>query len=230
MSDRDVIAAHTAIRACSICGGKAVARGLCGPHYKRAMRSGELPPKLNVEQERRRRFWANVNKTDSCWDWVGYVTRHGYGNFGHGIAGLTMRAHKLAWEWENGPVPEGLVLDHLCRNRKCVRPEHLEPATPRINALRGIGPTALNSRKSKCKKGHALSENRECRVCRRQVKRKHDAKAKARRSAVQCGHPTRDSGPCALRVAVGKRCRNHDVWNIGLPLQVLYRPDEDGAL
>ncbi len=180
MSARDVIAAHTAIRACSICGGKAVARGLCGPHYKRAMRSGELPPKLNVEQERRRRFWANVN--------------------------------------------------NLCRNRKCVRPEHLEPVTPRINALRGIGPTALNSRKSKCKKGHALSENRECRVCRRQVKRKHDAKAKARRSAVQCGHPTRDSGPCALRVAVGKRCRNHDVWNIGLPLQVLWRPDEDGAL
>ena len=169
------------------CTRRMQARGLCNPHYKRAQRSGTLPP-------RRRRdpmitFWSNVEKTQTCWIWQGNITRYGYGQFSP-RRGANHRAHKVAWESENGPVPDGMVLDHLCRNRSCVRPGHLEPVTPRINALRGIGPSALNSRKMRCRHGHPFSpENtridakgkRVCRTCDRARWERSNAKRKAQR-------------------------------------------------
>lgn len=73
------------------------------------------------------RYWSKVDKTDGCWNWTGAVTSAGYGSF----AVITtpkpkmVSAHKVAWEWANGPVPEGLVLMHSCDNRRCVRLDHL---------------------------------------------------------------------------------------------------------
>ena len=108
-----------------------------------------------------------------CIIFAGTLSDQGYGRvyFGHG---KWRRAHVIEWEKVNGPVPIGLQLDHLCRNRGCINLEHLELVTSKENTLRGIGPTAQNARKNFCKRGHALifenvqikrGRNRSCREC-----------------------------------------------------------------
>ncbi len=94
-----------------------------------------------------RRFWAKVNKTDSCWLWTGATRWGGYGVFHNGVL---VPAHRLSYELARGPIPNGLVLDHLCRVTSCVNPAHLEPVTHRENILRGV-------RKDKCHRGHPYS-------------------------------------------------------------------------
>lgn len=76
------------------------------------------------------RFWAKVDKTGECWLWQGAYDRGGYGFFEN------KRAHRLAWIWTNGPIPDGLHLDHLCYVRNCVNSDHLEPVTPQENIHR----------------------------------------------------------------------------------------------
>jgi hypothetical protein len=99
------------------------------------------------------RFWAKVNKTDACWEWRASKYPTGYGAYN--LDGKNVRpAHRVAYEDTNGPVPVGLVLDHLCRNRSCVNPAHLEPVTIGENVLRGVGVSALNAKKTHCPKGH----------------------------------------------------------------------------
>lgn len=105
-----------------------------------------------------------------CWIWMGTVSNN-YGVY------RSERAHRVVYKALSGPIPDGLVLDHLCRNTFCVNPSHLEPVTPRENVLRGIGPAAINAAKTYCSKGHPLnSENtyssvwngfhlRKCKVC-----------------------------------------------------------------
>jgi hypothetical protein len=100
-------------------------------------------------------FWEKVNKTETCWFWTGLLDTHGYG-FAH-LDGKMQRAHRYAFVVCGGSIPEGLTLDHLCRNRHCVRPDHLEPVDNRTNVLRGTGHTANNARKTHCVHGHALS-------------------------------------------------------------------------
>jgi len=120
------------------------------------------------------RFWARVEKTDTCWQWCG-TDAHTYGTAV--ASGHSYRAHRVAYELTIGPIPDGLTLDHLCRNRGCVNPAHLEPVTNRENILRGECPHAHNARKTHCRHGHPLSgsnllyephENRRrCRTCAR---------------------------------------------------------------
>jgi hypothetical protein len=102
------------------------------------------------------KFFIDVEKADvGCWLWNGTI-HHGYGVLN--INGKFQQAHRISYEIAKGAIPEGLQLDHLCRIRNCVNPDHLEPVTPRENVLRGIGPCALNSAKTFCIKGHPYNE------------------------------------------------------------------------
>ena len=84
-----------------------------------------------------------------CYKWPGYITGMGYGQLGtKKKLGKNISAHRLVWEATNGPIPHGLSLDHLCRNPACVNPHHLEPVTHKENCLRGVGITAINSKKN----------------------------------------------------------------------------------
>lgn len=71
------------------------------------------------------RFWEKVDKSGECWLWTAYTTKKGYGQT-H-IGGKTKYAHRVAYELSVGPIPDGKELDHLCRNRACVNPDHLDP-------------------------------------------------------------------------------------------------------
>lgn len=125
------------------------------------------------------RFWSRVEKSDGCWNWLAATTRKGYGQVS--VQGVHKRAHRVAYELLVGPIPEGLTLDHTCRNPRCVNPAHLEPVTSRENVLRGEGISARNARKTRCKRGHPLSgENlyttpsgqRRCQECAKARQRK----------------------------------------------------------
>jgi hypothetical protein len=128
-----------------------------------------------------KRFWKYVNKTDSCWLWTGWQSEYGYGKFQRDD-GAKVMAHRFAYEEVKGPIPEGLVLDHLCRVQTCVNPEHLEPVTNAENILRGESPSAKNARRSLCIRGHRLTPRkgtswRECKTC---LSRWHAERSKRR--------------------------------------------------
>ena len=131
------------------------------------------------------RFMAKVEKTESCWIWNGATgRREGYGMFW--MDGKMATAYRAAYVLFKGPVPEGLQLDHLCRNRRCVNPDHLEAVTHRTNVMRGEGACAQNARKTHCRNGHELAgENvsievggRRCRTCAAAAKRRHYEKTR----------------------------------------------------
>ena len=119
------------------------------------------------------RFWKMVKvRSDGCWEWGG-ARNGGYGSFW--LNPVTVLAHKFAYEEQYGPVPDGLELDHLCRNRLCVRPTHLEAVTHRENVVRGVNPAATHAALTHCPSGHAYDEEnthvsgrgwRYCRPCR----------------------------------------------------------------
>jgi hypothetical protein len=107
-------------------------------------------------EEELRRFWNKVRKQpgDGCWIWIGALN-NGYGAFT--FRGLLRRAHRLAYVWEHGELGvEYTGLDHICNERRCVRPSHLRPALAIENVLRGSGPTAQNARKEQSVSGSEL--------------------------------------------------------------------------
>lgn len=118
------------------------------------------------------RFWAKVEKTPTCWNWTG-SNIEGYGQFYN--EGVNWLAHRLSYALHMGNLPaKGMVTDHLCRNRCCVNPEHLEIVTNKENVLRGEGVTAINAKRIACRQGHpyddanlAINRNggRRCRKC-----------------------------------------------------------------
>lgn len=125
------------------------------------------------------RFWHRImpEPNSGCWLWDGAVNSEGYGNMR--CKGKTRPAHRISYEIAFGPIPKELQIDHLCRIRCCVNPDHMELVTNRQNVLRGTGPTAMNARKTHCPKGHKYSgvnlivfvnrygEQRACRACRK---------------------------------------------------------------
>jgi hypothetical protein len=146
----------------------------------------------------RKRFWSKVNKTDDCWLWIG--TRHhtGYGAFS--IRYDSFRAHRVSYMLVNGDIPYGLVLDHLCRNKLCVKPSHLQAVTDRTNNERGLSPASENMRKVYCCRGHSLSlpnkyGKRQCLTCRRNAikKRYWINPSKFRKRALESYHKCKNA-------------------------------------
>lgn len=99
---------------------------------------------------------------------------NGYGQIRPGDGRGALRVHRAAYELANGPIPDGMQIDHLCRNRLCCNPDHLEAVTREENIARGNAPHMVNARKTHCKYGHEFSpENtlvtkrgsRSCRQC-----------------------------------------------------------------
>ncbi len=140
------------------------AKGYCLRHYKVWRRRGTTEP-ITAEQ----RFFSKVRQVDDCWIW------HNTDGAGYGTYFNDNKQHWLPHRWAytflRAEIPEGLDLDHLCRNRGCVNPWHLEPVTHRVNVQRGVGSV------TSCKHGHEYTpENtyrdpkqgkRGCRTCRR---------------------------------------------------------------
>ncbi|MER7361941.1 HNH endonuclease [Nonomuraea wenchangensis] len=136
-------------------------------HYKRRRRTGDATG-LTLE----RRFFGHVIREDErgCWVWDKPHPETGYGQFRSGPA------HRWSYAFFRSEIPDTLDIDHLCRNRACVNAWHMEPVPTKVNVLRGVGPAAVNARKTHCLRGHAFTEaniyrppsrpgRRYCRAC-----------------------------------------------------------------
>ncbi len=125
------------------------------------------------------KFWSRVKKSNNCWEWTATLDGRGYGKcyWKH----KQLSSHIISYQLMVGDVPEGLELDHLCRNKKCVNPDHLEAVTHRENMLRGFAPSAIHARKTHCPQGHLYNginlitygTNRKCRICKNATQRKY---------------------------------------------------------
>lgn len=163
---------------CSVdgCSKKHQALGYCSAHYTRLRRYGDAlasAPSKSVAD----RFWSKCEKTIAavCWEWQAASNVAGYGQFV--FEGRLCMAHRVAYVLSVGPIPEGLQIDHLCRNVRCVNPSHLEPVTPKENVARSTTAAVARARqlaKTHCPHGHAYDEantyvgkkgERHCRSC-----------------------------------------------------------------
>ena len=185
------------------CDARVMARGLCSKHYQRAQSRGELPNSWSRRQRQGRPFHEKLEhgkrvSDDGCWEWAGALSDHGYGRM-PASRGRYVSVHRESYKIHCGEIPNGLDVDHLCRNRKCFNPDHLELVTRKENVRRGALP-AMMREKSKaqthCKNGHPLSGDnlilqgrdrkaRACRKCRsiRQRRRYHERRSSTKNGA-----------------------------------------------
>jgi len=98
------------------------------------------------------RFWERVEKTNNCWLWKNKPNKRGYSTLSHN--GKNLLAHRFSYELKHGPIPARMVIDHLCRNRTCVNPDHLEIVSNKENILRVESISAKNAKKTHCPQGH----------------------------------------------------------------------------
>lgn len=161
------------------CERAAQVRGWCDKHYRRWKKYGTTEPQVISAVER---FLSHVAPQENgCWHWTDPLCWDGYAQFWNGTR--RVMAHRFSYELFVGQVPHGLVLDHLCRTRHCVNPDHLEAVTQRENVRRSPSAlAAMYARRTHCNNGHEFTpENtiarsdrpgRVCRTCRRARQRK----------------------------------------------------------
>ena len=136
------------------------------------------------------RFWSYVETkaSNQCWPWLRSVDGQGYGVFC--AQGTRKKSHRVSYILVHGPIPDGLVVDHMCRNRRCANPDHLRVVTQAVNSLENsVGATAINAAKTHCIAGHMFAGdnlkidhrgNRYCRECNRERQRKPNSRHKRR--------------------------------------------------
>lgn len=170
------------------CSDKPKARGWCNIHYKRWRRTGQIEIQRSKTPAAIRSLkYYIAGSSDECWPWTGFEETTGYGRMVDDRGRLTT-ATRIVYEARVGPIPAGLTLDHLCRNRICVNPNHLEPVTQAVNNSRIPRVPALV-----CRNGHKLTEDnvvlrgrigkRTCRKCERARCARQKSREKAERWA-----------------------------------------------
>lgn len=136
------------------------------------------------------RFVSKIRLAESgCWEWMGRLKGHNIknarGRYSQFAADGYKSGHRWSYFYFKGPIPDGLTIDHLCRNTICVNPEHLEAVSMKENVLRGIGPSAINHKKTHCINGHKFTPDnirvrkdgrKNCLICKRAIDRKHKQK------------------------------------------------------
>ena len=163
-------------------------RGWCELHYGRWKAHGDptftMTPTRGMSANERFDFY--VRRSSGCWEWAGKHRPDGYAILA--ADGEQIRAHRFSYERFVGPIPHGKEIDHLCRNRGCVKPSHLEAVTRQVNMLRGDTVAAKNAAKTHCANGHPYNArntyirkdhySRQCRICdaeRQALRRKRSA-------------------------------------------------------
>lgn len=168
---------------CTSAVGRKGARGLCSRHYQRRLKTGS--PTGTSRTPTIERFMTFVTQAGDCWEWTGTRDQDGYGMFSDRpkYRWIT-RSHRWSYEFFIADIPDGLDLDHLCRNRACVNPWHLEPVTNEVNARRG----AEARRKDVCPASHPYDAQntyinplgrRVCRICKRASQNRYDKRRRA---------------------------------------------------
>lgn len=167
--------------------------GWCGMHHQRWLRYGDVHYERVIVGDDERRFWSKVDKNGSvsefrpdlghCWQWLGSLSVSGYGTIQ--LKGSTVQAHRWIYEHTVGLIPDDLVIDHLCRNRACINPAHMEIVTRAENTRRGLRGELMTH----CANGHPFNEEntiprspaggRRCRICRRETLRRHALKKRS---------------------------------------------------
>lgn len=177
-------------KVCTIdgCEKRVIARGWCRTHYTRWYETGSTelgirppvsPPPPPQSRPISERFEEKVLKGENHWLWLGAKTGQGYGTIWDNTTRRHAMAHRVSWELAHGePIPDGLVIDHLCRTPSCVNPDHLEAVTVSVNTERGLAGEVGGRRnriKTHCPQGHPYSpentyyydggKRRVCRAC-----------------------------------------------------------------
>lgn len=173
-----------------------------------SLREAQLIEIVNNPESREKleqRFKAKFTQTSDkdCWNWLAYKDKNGYGELN--VKGKALSAHRISWILEKGIIPEGLHIDHLCRNPACVNYNHMEPVTQKVNSLRGKGLPAINKRKTTCWRGHALNEDnvyleikrtsvmRHCIECCKIIKQAYKNKVQINRELNKKPKPTKET-------------------------------------